>query len=382
MSRIIDFWKFVTRAPFGPDIPSFSGRTAITVNWFMPPIGRNSGGHINIFRFLRGLCARGFDCRVVISNDGVATDERLSEDMMLRNINEWYGQFDGRAYYIDDNLPAAEISFATGWQSAYAVKQFRGSPNKCYFVQDFEPYFYPHSSEFIFADDTYKFGFTGFTAGKWLSEKLQSEYRMQCYALGFSYDRELYKPHKRNNPERSHVFCYVRPETVRRGLEISLLALDKLHRLRPEVGIILAGGAVDGSGLSFPALVTGSLNQSELPALYSQCDAALVISLTNLSLLPLELMACGVPIVSNSGSNVEWLLNNQVARLGRPTPDDLARLLVEQIDLPEAARRAWSSRVIEFARRTSWDRHFDRLAGVLSVMAHPTPGAHAIGGGT
>jgi glycosyltransferase involved in cell wall biosynthesis len=49
-----------------------------------------------------------------------------------------------------------------------------------------------------------------------------------------------------------------------------------------------------------------------------------VLSHTNLSLLPLELMACGCAVVSNSGPNVEWLLNDQVAQLAPPTPEDLA----------------------------------------------------------
>ena len=376
MAGVVDFWKFVTREPFGPSFAGLPSGGRVSVNWFMPPLGPNSGGHINIFRFISGLERRGFDCRAVIVNDGTLTEEKTPSTILGQRINDWYGRFDGRAMYVDDDVPAAHFSIATGWQSAYSVRAYRGSPMKCYFIQDFEPWFYAVSAESSFADETYRFGFTGITAGAWLARKLSSEYRMRCHALGFSYDRELYQPTPRRDPNRLNVFCYVRPETPRRGWETAALALDELHRRRPDVGIILAGGNVDGASLPFPALVTGSLTQSELPDLYSQCDAGLVISFSNLSLLPLELMACGVPVVSNTGPNVEWLLNGEIAKLARPDPKSIGKALAEVFELSPQARLDWSARVMQFAHRTSWEREIDTLARLLKDMSTPiAPGS-------
>jgi O-antigen biosynthesis protein len=371
MANVIDFWQFVSRPSFGPSFSELSTEEKISINWFVPPIGPNSGGHINIFRFIKGLEARGFDCRVVIVNDAILHPAEESLTTLARNINEWYGEFSGTVHYLENDLPSAHFTVATGWQTAYAAKQFRGSPMKCYFVQDFEPLFYAMGSEAIFAEQTYRFGFVGFTAGSWLANKLASEYRMRTYPLGFSYNRDLYYPRPRRDDAAKNVFCYVRPETPRRGWEIAALALNEVHRKRPDAGILLLGGSVDAGSLPFPAFAPGSVRQEELPDVYSQCDCALVISLSNLSLLPLELMACGVPVVSNTGPNVEWLLNREIAKLCPPEPAALARSMIEILDMSIAEHNAFSDQVIRFAERTSWDRHIDSMAKILFDMCQP-----------
>jgi O-antigen biosynthesis protein len=371
MANVVDFWKFVSRPAFGPSFSELTSAGKISINWFIPPIGRNSGGHINIFRFIIGLEARGFDCRVVIVNDAILHPATDSLEILASNINEWYGEFSGSVHYLDDELSPAHYTVATGWQTAYAAKQFRGSPMKCYFVQDFEPLFYAAGSEAVFAEQTYRFGFVGFTAGSWLANKLASEYRMRTYPLGFSYNRDLYYPRQRRDAASKNIFCYVRPETPRRGWEIAALALNEVHRKRPDVGILLLGGSVDAGSLPFPAFAPGSVRQEELPDVYSQCDCALVISLSNLSLLPLELMACGVPVVSNSGPNVEWLLNREVAKLCRPEPAALANGIIEILDMSVVNHSALSDEVIRFAGRTDWDRHIDSMARILFDMCQP-----------
>jgi O-antigen biosynthesis protein len=378
MTNPVDFWRFVCRPPFGASISNLRAGGNISVNWFMPPLGRNSGGHIHMFQYIRGLEVLGFDCRVVIVNDGMLYPCNVPIEALIRDIGEWYGEFSGSVHYLGDDLPPAHVSFATGWQTAYAVRQFKGSPVKCYFVQDFEPTFYAVSSEAAFAERTYKFGFIGYTAGSWLGNKLASEYGMRTYSLGFSYDHKLYYRRQRVDQHVKHVFCYVRPETPRRGWEIAALTLDEVYRRRPDLRIILVGGHVDADSLPFPAFAPGSVRLSELPDLYSQCDCALVISLSNLSLLPLELMACGVPVVSNDGPNVEWLLTRDVAKLCRAEPIALAQGIIDVFDMPDAAHRALSQQVVRFAQRTSFEPYIQRMAQTLFDMCRPlSPGRNA-----
>ena len=61
----------------------------------------------------------------------------------------------------------SDAVFATGWETAYPVFNDAGDARKCYFVQDFEPLFYPVGSEYVLAENTYRFNFFGITAGKW-----------------------------------------------------------------------------------------------------------------------------------------------------------------------------------------------------------------------
>lgn len=363
---VVEFWNFVLREPFGPDVAGLWGSERVTLNWFVPPLSQHSGGHINLFRFILGLEARGFEIRVVITNDAMIHRCVKSRAELLQNINDWYGPFNGTVYHDDDDLPKCHFSFATGWQSAYAVKAFRGALYRYYFVQDFEPAFYPLSSEYIFAEDTYRFGFTGITAGGWLADKLRAEYGMRTHAVGFSYDRSLYSPKPRHSDVR-RLFCYVRPDTPRRAWDLAALTLNEFYKQRPDVALVLAGGGIDTGSLPFPAFAPGAVSQAELPDLYSQCDVAFVPSLTNLSLLPLELMACGVPVVSNSGPNVEWLLNSSNAGVIAPNPRKLADELVRLFDLPPAEHNMLCAKAKAFAASTDWNAEFDKMAGILNV---------------
>ena len=66
-------------------------------------------------------------------------------------------------------------------------------------MQDFEPEFYAKGSDYYFAEETYRFGFRGITAGDWLAETLSADYGMECSSVGLSYDKERYQPSIRRN---------------------------------------------------------------------------------------------------------------------------------------------------------------------------------------
>jgi glycosyltransferase involved in cell wall biosynthesis len=253
-----------------------------------------------------------------------------------------------------DNLPAARYSFATSWITAYALRGFGSTCHKLYFVQDFEPFFYSNGSEYDFAEETYKFGFTGICAGGWLEHKLNAEYGMKTHSVSFSYDRDLYVQTYRREPEKLRVFCYCRPPTIRRGLESSMLALSLVGNERPDVEFIFAGWDMGNYYFPYPHLNGGCLSLKELPDLYSQCDVALVFSFTNLSLLPLELMACGCVVVSNRAPNTEWLLNDENSILPKSaSPRSIANAIIDILD-DAPRRKALAQRAKIFAQSTNW----------------------------
>src|SRR5690606_34493580 len=104
---------------------------------------------------------------------------------------------------------------------------------------DFEPWFYPVGSASVLAENTYRFGFTALTAGRWLAEKLRADYGMVAHPYDFGADPASYS--HVNRGRRSEVFFYARPSTDRRGFELGLMALDILAQQRPDVTINLVG---------------------------------------------------------------------------------------------------------------------------------------------
>lgn len=357
----IAYWSWTRAEPFGD---ASQAAKPGTLNWFVPPMGKGSGGHLNIFRFVRNLEAMGFECRVIVCNDG----NPLPPAQAKSNIDSWFFPLKARVYFHpQQEIPPAAISVATGWQTAYPVKAFRGAGHRCYFVQDYEPWFHGPGTESLLAEETYRFGFLGITAGDWLAEKLHRDFGMTTHAVGFSYDRELYRRVPKRDTE-PRVFFYARPPTPRRAFDLGLLVLSALAQRHPEIDICMAGWDLSNYVIPFRAQTAGLLALDKLSDLYSQCDAALVLSLTNASLLPLELMASGCAVVSNRGRNVEWLLDETVAVLVEPRIEALVEGLEKAVyDV------GLHDRLVENALRrvaaTNWVKEAEKMAAVFRALS-------------
>lgn len=361
-NHVIGYYSFLGNRLIGSPIASGS-IPRNTVNWVVPPFGYGSGGHLNIFRFLQFLEADGFDCRIVV----VGEPQPLSAAQARKQINDWFFQLKAEVYLGIESAPPAQITIATSWTTAYYVKAFQSTVHRCYFVQDFEPYFYPLGAEYAWAEATYTFGFFGITAGTWLKNKLAKEFSMRTEAFGFSFDHHIYAPSKNTAPTGRSVFFYARPPTPRRGFELGLLVLNEVVRRLPDVQVIFAGWDISNYHIPFTHQNCGSLSLNELPDIYSQCDAALVLSFTNLSLLPLELMACGTPVVSNRAPCTEWLLNDRNSRLAPPTVDALADALCTVLEDPNEAARLRQGGFAT-AGATDWRMEARRVGDILRSL--------------
>ncbi len=357
---VLAFYDF-TRLP--PVVPALNpGEVADnTINWVVPPFSNGSGGHLNIFRFVSNLEKMGFECRIIIAG----APQPISAEQAAKEIKNMFFPLAARVYLGFDSVPAAYYTIATEWRTAYWVRSFSATRHRCYFVQDFEPWFFAMSSEYVFAEQTYRFGFVGITAGGWLKEKLASEYGMKTHAVGFSYDRDIYHPTpRRGGRNNKRVFFYARPPTPRRAFELGLLVLEEVVKRMPDVEVVFAGWDVSNYAVPFKHSDAGLLSLGELPDLYSQCDVALVLSLTNLSLLPLELMACGTPVVSNQSPSTEWLLNKNNARLAPTTVVDLADAVCAVLSDPTEATRLRDGGFVTVAA-TDWHSEACKLADIL-----------------
>jgi O-antigen biosynthesis protein len=338
-----------------------------TINWFIPMYGRGSGGHLNIFRFIFLLEKLGYKSNIIIievPGHNAPTIERAKKE-----ISDYFFPLSANIYIGLENLPPAHVSFATSWQTAYPLRNFEQTRYKCYFVQDFEPWFYAPGSNYALAEETYRFGFIGITAGKWLADKLAAGYGMKTHPIGFAYDAELYRPLPRRESEIKRVFFYARPPTERRGFELGLMALHEVTKRLPGVVVCCAGWDVSSYVIPFRYLNAGRLELKDLPDLYNQCDVALVLSFSNLSLLPLEIMACGTPVVCNKGPNNEWLLNSNNARLTDPTPEAIADavcdLLINTDNREKLIKGGFETTTIY----CNWESEAEKLGTILDVLS-------------
>jgi glycosyltransferase involved in cell wall biosynthesis len=121
--------------------------------------------------------------------------------------------------------------------------------------------------------------------------------------------------------------------------------LTELHRLMPEVELHLYGSRqLAEKTFPFPAKVHAHLPAIEdLARLYRDADVGVVFSTTNPSLVPFEMMACGLPVVDiyRAGNEINYGGRRDIALLADPVPANMAMEVAELLDnADERARRS------------------------------------------
>jgi hypothetical protein len=90
------------------------------------------------------------------------------------------------------------------------------------------------------------------------------------------------------------------------------------------------------AGIEFPFVNLGTLDVAQLPELYNRCAVALLLSLTSVSLLPLEVLACGVVPVVNDADNTRISLdNNPGIDFVVTSPSLMADHIIAALDRPD-----------------------------------------------
>lgn len=216
-----------------------------------------------------------------------------------------------------DDLSPTDASIATLWSTAYPALKFNNVKRKFYFIQDYEPLFYPAGSTQAQVEATYTFGFDGLCNTPSLCDIYQAQYGGQAISFMPAVDRSIFNCEgRRDHPtgEPWKVFFYGRPEHPRNGFELGSAALIKLkHRLGERAQIFSAGDTWDPQQYGLAGIVEnlGLLPYTQTAQLYKSCDVGLVMMFTrHPSYLPFELMASGCCVVSNLNPWTQWFLED------------------------------------------------------------------------
>lgn len=354
-------WLLPAPAPRRPGEP-------LTVAWVCAPPGAGSGGHTTMFRMVAALERAGHRCVVYV-------DDRHGWEIEQhrRTIRAWWPWVDAEVRDLAAGIEDAHAILATSWQTAYPVLASRALGARCYFVQDFEPSFYPAGSEALLAEATYRFGFYGVTAGRWLARLLRRDYGMQADHFDFGCDLEHYAGGGGDGFGRSGICYFCRPDKPRRAHRLASLGLELFAERHPEVEIHTYGES--SAGLPFKTTDHGLLTPSELGDLYRRCTAGLVLSATNVSLVPHEMLAAGcIPVVNDAEHNRLVLDNDHVAYSGT-LPFELADELSRLVSRPPAERRTAARAAAASVASTSWGESGEQVERILRGVVEARAGA-------
>jgi O-antigen biosynthesis protein len=287
--------------------------------------------------------------------------ETFTLDQMRINYRAGWPWMKTELLDVEAGMEQAGALVATSWETAYRVFNTQTDATKCYLVQDYEPYFFPVGSNSLLAENTYRFGFKGITAGGWLKHKLSQEYHMECDDFPFGSDVDVY--HHENRRRRKDILFYARPLTERRGFDFGCLVLEEFNKLRPDAVIHMVGADLGRNKLPFPYVDHGSLSPADLNKLYNKCAAGLVLSLTNLSLLPLELLGAGCIPVVNDGPNNRMVSDNPFIKYVPPSPQAMALGLAETVGREDQAE--YAGRASASVENVTWDKAGKRVEEIF-----------------
>jgi glycosyltransferase involved in cell wall biosynthesis/GT2 family glycosyltransferase len=353
-------------APLREPIPGMAERERLRIAMVIPPFRRGSGGHNTLFQIFSRLEQRGHICSVWVQDyRGMLGHVRAG--VLRHEIAEYFAPIKGTVHRGFDGWIGADVAVATGWQTVHPMLRLGGCHARAYVVNDHEPDFYAASIDHSLAQDTYRHGLHCIAASPWLRDLLIERYGASADAFQLGVDHQTYRP--RPVPRRRDtVVYYARPETPRRAVPAGLLALAELHRRRPDIRIALFGSA-HYLHTPFPYEHMGVLTTEQLSWLYSEATVGLCLSLTNFSLMPQEMLACGLPCVELAGVSAESIF-------GAEGPLELAPLvpsaLADSIERLLDDRAVWeerSRRGIELVAKHTWDHATDQVeAGLRDAL--------------
>ena len=355
---------------------------ALDIHWVIPNFTPGLGGHMTIFRAIDYLERCGHRCTIWVHSEMKGDKPSRLSYLHKRVIDQYFLPLKTDQVFMlgnsQDDLDriCGDIVVATDRMSTYPVLGMRKFQKRFYFVQDYEPYFFARGSSSILTEQSYasQNNFACICASPWLKLRMES---LGNSAISFplAVDHRTYH-HDPSKQRSCHTIAfYVRRSTPRRLYEIGLLALRTLFDLGDNFEIITFGEK-DLPDLGIPVKVrhAGILDAEALATLYRKCTIGLVLSGTNYSLVPNEMMACGLPVVDIDAEHTRLSYEPETAVLAEPTPEGLAsamsRLLNDSIFRETTAKAGLAA-----TEHLAWDESNKLIEAFMQTSLPSAPAA-------
>jgi glycosyltransferase involved in cell wall biosynthesis/SAM-dependent methyltransferase len=344
--------------PLADGAPGMAVAPRLHIAVAIPPFRRGSGGHNSIFQMLSRLERAGHVVSVWL-HDPLGWQSGEWPAVVRGNINEWFAPLKGPVFKGFEDWYGADVAVATGWQTVYPVLRLPDCRSRAYLVHDHESEFYATSAEGRWAEETYGFGMHAIAASPWLADIVRDRYGGTASLFDFGVDHDVYRPRPVSR-RRDTVIFYAREVTPRRAVPLGMLALQELKRRRPDVRIVMFGDPEPNKApVAHEHL--GIASPEQLSWAFSEARVGLCLSMTNYSLIPQEMMACGLPCVDLAGFSAETVFGAEgPVELAPFDPVALADAIDRLLDDDGLwERRSQAGR--DFVAERTWDHAAEQL---------------------
>lgn len=331
----------------------------------LPNIYPNLGGITSALRILTSFQKHG--CQVTIALNG-----NMDIDTAKKNAKACMPEFDGTVKKVLDCISDRyDICIATNWETAYRAKQLQGY--KVYFAQDYEPNFYETNDFSVLARDTYKFGYHVISLGSWNLDQIKMNVPGTSSKLDyvdFPYARNEYSFQHRDylaykDKKEIKIVCYIR-FIGRRIPYICEYLLTKTKQVLEGKGynVDISFFGIDKHNQFGCGKNLGKLTRKELADLYQNSDFGMLASMSNISLVPYEMLASGLPVIEFKEGSYPYFLGNDTALLTDFDYRSLSGQILEVLQDPSKLI-AMHEKAEEKLEKLSWDKTCEQFWNIL-----------------
>ncbi|MBA3468810.1 MAG: glycosyltransferase family 4 protein [Herpetosiphonaceae bacterium] len=342
----------------------------LRIAWLLFPPIIGSGGYSNIFRIINLLASFGHDNVIYMHPYGFPAD---SLERPERFLQKFFGPISARVQLWPDVIDQVDIALATQWGTFEYLDRCVPGVAKGYFVQDYEPFFSAMGYDNLKAEATYRAGVPCITLGNWLGTFLQEKYGATTYPFDFAVEHDRYYPRPELQTKRRRIIFYARPSTPRRCFELGIKALEIVNARHPNVEMVFFGDKdLKNQSVPFKFVDKGILDHDALTTLYASATLGMVLSATNPSLMPPEMMASRCAVVDLDLPPNHFLIDHgQTGLLATPEPEPLAEAICQLLE-DEALRQRILDNAEAHVRGFSWEHSARQVEAGLLAIAPPT----------
>lgn len=295
-----------------------------TVLWFLPLVTHAlKGGVRTVFEFSEYLSKKHDTTSIFVIYSYSGADFNI--DILCESLQQ---NFPNLKFILrkfrkgidkEQDLPRSQIALCTLWTTAYLLMRYNKTFRKFYFMQDFEPMFYPGDEVYMTIEQTYRLGFSCIANTTGVGDRFrQYSSDIVCFTPGV--DTSIFYPDKQfiaeANPKIFNIVYYGRPENSRNAFFLGIDVLKSLKRkMGNRVSIRSAGADWDPKSFGLSGVIEnlGLIKTiEEVASLYRYSHAGLVFMATpHPSYQPLEYMASGCMVATNINEANKWLLNDE-----------------------------------------------------------------------
>lgn len=330
----------------------------------VPPMAKGAGGITSILRLGTYLNNNGHDVFYAIHECFDYEDQYEKAKACLEN-------FSGKIISFEEaKSESFDIVIATEIISVYYAKKLSGY--KMIFVQDYEPLFFNTGDYSCIAEKVYTMGFHLVSLGEWNKYMIEKNIKdnVKIDTIPFPYEKKEYTYKNRNynelkNKKELQMCVYIR-NTPRRMPGFCQLIAKKLTEKFREDGVTLKVVYYGEDTLKYKyGENLGKLTKIQLNKLYQDSDFGLVASGTNISLVPYEMLATGLPIIEFKNGSFPYFFSEEDAFLFDLNYDKLYEEIKYAINNPQILIDR-DKRIQEKLGTLSWDDSAKEFCKILT----------------